>query len=157
MHTRVGCVWANICDDLRKPNLGCPLTEVHNIYSSLPKNELTNCLMLLKHLLSLSFLTYKIRIVISQIVLKIKEKIKEIVCFDNWRSLDERCVQEHRTIEKVGTLGAIVNCVTRHVNLEAWKPSVQVKKGGSREGVSKRDLLSEPLSKSTDRLFSSIS
>lgn len=106
--------------------------------------------MLLKHLLSLSFLTYKIRIVISQIVLKIKEKIKEIVCFDNWRSLDERCVQEHRTIEKVGTLGAIVNCVTRHVNLEAWKPSVQVKKGGSREGVSKRDLLSEPLSQLID-------
>lgn len=84
-------------------------------------------------------------------------KIKEIVCFDSWRSLDERCVQERRIIEKVGTLGAIVNCMTRQVNLEAWKPSVQVKKGGSHEGVSKRDLLSEPLSKSTDRLFSSIS
>lgn len=37
-----------------------------------------------------------------------------------------------------------MNCVTGHVSLEAWKPSVQVKKGGGGcGGVSKRDLLTD--------------
>lgn len=42
-----------------------------------------------------------------------------------------------------------MNCVTRRVSLEAWKPSVQVKKEGRRE-VSKRDLLSD---RAIDRFF----
>lgn len=45
-----------------------------------------------------------------------------------------------------------MNCVTGHVSLEAWKPSVQVRKGGCGE-VSKRDLLS---CRALDRFFSGI-